>query len=160
MTPGSSAVNLPGIFELYPSPAGKTNQLHIEKIRGCELLGNDDEADDVTVVFCAVHPAHGFTTVVGWYRHASVFRNYKEWMFKDLDGNDMPQYYNILAKAKDCVLLPTSVRSKKADWEAPRRKSGRSYGFGRANVWFAEDRDNKDLEDFLKGLESFLYTIK
>ena len=141
-----------GFFETK-SNKGKTNQLHIEKIRGCELLGHEESAEDVLVIWCATHPAHKFTTVVGWYKHATVFRNYQVMRFDAIGGGDFYQDYNVLAKTKDCVLLPTALRSRKAVWEAPRRKAkGRSYGFGRANVWFAEDTKNPEMEKYLKEL--------
>lgn len=133
---------------------GQSNQLHIEKIRGCELLKNDASADDVTVVYCAKHPAHNFTTTVGWYRHATVYRYYQEQEFSAINGGTYIQYYNAVTRAADCILLPTSQRSKKLEWEIPRRRpTGRNYGFGRANVWFAEDSDNEWLEKFLVNLE-------
>lgn len=36
-------------------------------------------------------------------------------------------------------------------WWVPRisRKNGPSYGFGQANVWFANEKDNKSKEDYL-----------
>ncbi len=139
-----------GVFETK-STKGLSNQLHIEKIRGCELLKNEASAEDVLVVYCATHPAHHFTTVVGWYRHATVYRLYQRQMFKAVNGEDCPQDYNAIAKAKDCVLLPRSLRAQQLEWEVPRRKAkGRSYGFGQANVWFAEDKDNQYQEEWLK----------
>ncbi len=75
-------------------------------------------------------------------------------VFAGLKGGEYVQYYNVIAKAKDCVLLPTSLRSRKVEWEAPRRKAkGRNYGFGRANVWFAEGSGNEYLEKYLKEIE-------
>lgn len=50
--------------------------MRIENIAGCELLKKEESVDDVLVVYCAKHPAHKFTTVVGWYKHATVFRHY------------------------------------------------------------------------------------
>ena len=56
-----------------------------------------------------------------------------------------------LAKVEDCVLLPSNVRSRRMKWWVPRisRKNGPSYGFGQANVWFANEKDNKSKEDYL-----------
>ena len=50
------------------------NQLHIERINGCENAKNDDFVDDVLVVFCATREQND-TVVVGWYKHATVYRN-------------------------------------------------------------------------------------
>ena len=141
-----------GFFETK-SNNGKPNQLHIEKIRGCELLAHEESVEDVLVVWCATHPTYKFSTVVGWYRHATVYRYYQTMRFDAIGDGDYYQDYNVIARAEDCVLLPTVLRSRKAVWEAPRRRAkGRSYGFGRANVWFAEDSGNPGLEKYIKQL--------
>ena len=61
------------------STNGKTvNQLNIEKIEGCAALKRESEVDDVLVIYCAKYP-DSFTNetyVVGWYKHATVYRNY------------------------------------------------------------------------------------
>ena len=82
------------------------------------------------VVYCAKHPAHKFTTVVGWYKHATVFRHYQEAVF----APDDIQYYNVIANSSDCVLLPAGIRSRKVQWEVPRKSNGWAYGFGRAII--------------------------
>ncbi len=131
---------------------GVKNQLHIEKIDGCEEYQDRDLVEDVLVIYCANHPAHGFTTVVGWYRHATVYRYYQEIEFptNDTENSVYVQAYNALAKAKDCVLLPRKERSNKPKWSVPRRKNGTAYGFGQTSVWFAEkEEDNLYLEAFL-----------
>lgn len=66
--------------------------MRIENIAGCELLKKEESVDDVLVVYCAKHPAHKFTTVVGWYKHATVFRHYQEAVFAPEDI----QYYNAM----------------------------------------------------------------
>ena len=72
-------------------------------------LKKDESVDDVLVVYCAKHPAYKFTTVVGWYKHATVFRHYQEAVF----APDDIQYYNAIANSSDCVLLPAGIRSRK-----------------------------------------------
>ena len=88
------------------------------------------------------------TTVVGWYKHATVYRHYQEAVFAPEDI----QYYNAIAKSSDCVLLPTGTRARKVQWEVPRKSSGWAYGFGRANVWYASEEDSR-LQDYLTRLE-------
>ena len=67
-----------GFFETKSHNGKDVNQMRIENIAGCELLKKEESVDDVLVVYCAKHPAHKFTTVVGWYKHATVFRHYQE----------------------------------------------------------------------------------
>lgn len=124
-------------------------EMHIENIAGCELCKKGESVEDVLVVYCAKHPAHNFTTVVGWYKHATVFRHYQEIEFGEGDF----QSYNSIAKTKDCVLLPTSARSKILQWKVPRKTGGCAYGFGRANVWYASE-DDKWIKEFLERLSS------
>lgn len=134
-----------GFFETKSYDGKSANQMHIEKIMGCELCKNEDFIEDVLVIYCAKHPAHKFTTVVGWYKHATVFRHYQEQEFGEGDY----QYYNAIAKASDCVLLPVSVRSKVLQWQVPRKGNGWAFGFGRANVWYASE-DDKRLDSYLE----------
>ena len=70
---------------LYTSNGKDVNQMRIENIAGCELLKKEESVDDVLVVYCAKHPAHKITTVVGWYKHATVFRHYQEAVFDPED---------------------------------------------------------------------------
>lgn len=139
-----------GFVETKATGKEKANQLHIERIAGCSACGSEPAVDDVLVVYCATHPAHSFTTVVGWYRNATVFREYQAAEFEDGIQN-----YNAIAKAEDCVLLPAPVRSRRTLWNIPRRNCGAAFGFGRSNVWFATgDEGNEELlSKFLKELE-------
>ena len=137
-----------GFFETKSHNGKDVNQMRIENIAGCELCKKEESVDDVLVVYCAKHPAHKFTTVVGWYKHATVYRHYQEAVFAPEDI----QYYNAIAKSSDCVLLPTGIRSRKVQWEVPRKSSGWAYGFGRANVWYASEEDSR-LQDYLARLE-------
>ena len=127
----------------------KSNQLHIEKIEGCELCNKEEAVDDVLVIYCATHPAHRFTTIVGWYKHATVYRDYKNAVFSSEDDQDI-QWYNAIAREDDCVLLPVSERSRKTVWSVPRKQTGAAYGLGRANVWLAQNTEgNRLLMEFL-----------
>ena len=123
----------------------KSNQLHIEKIEGCEHCSKEESIDDVLVIYCATHPAHRFTTIVGWYNHAAVYRNYQKALISLEESEDEVQWYNTIAREEDCVLLPESERSRKAVWGVPRKQTGAAYGFGRANVWFAQNTDDSRL---------------
>ncbi len=133
------------------APGNSKNLLSIEMIPGCELLKNESIAEDVLVVFCATHPDHKFTTVVGWYEHARVFREYQSLILKSpMDGEENEQLFNTVAKIEDCVLLPMRERSRKAVWGVPRLQTGASYGFSRPNVWYPQmNEDNMNLATFL-----------
>ena len=139
-----------GFTETKTAKSGKVQDLHIEKINGCADCGKEDFVEDVTVIYCAARPYQNFTSVVGWYKHAIVYRKYQELILPQSDGVELYHLYNAEALKEDCVLLPKEDR-RRTQWNVPRRQTGASYGFGQANVWFAEGRrENKLLDEFLK----------
>ncbi len=141
-----------GFVETKSTNKNTRNQLNIEKIDGCELCKKESEVDDVLVIYCAKYPDSMVqeTYVVGWYKHATVYRYYETIEFSDGNDGVFYQDYNAIARKEDCVLLPRSVRRKSNVWRVPRKSSGVSYGFGQANVWFASGRsENKNLDAFL-----------
>ena len=79
---------------------GKDPQLHIEHIVGCKGMKDALSVDNVIVVFCS--KAHNSKTmrVVGFYKNATVFRDYQECVFPSEDGNDFIQYYSFLGTDK------------------------------------------------------------
>ena len=106
------------------STNGKTrNQLKIEKIDGCEACKNETQVDDVLVVYCALYPyaIEKETYVVGWYKHATVYRDYEVIRFPVDNDKYYEQAYNAIAKREDCVLLPGSARRKATEWKVPRK---------------------------------------
>lgn len=131
------------------SSRDKRNDLHIEKIAGCEGLKNMDSAEDVLVVWCATM-APETIRVVGWYKHATVFRSYRECEFDD----GYVQDYNVLAEAKDCFLLPLDQRGL-LKWEI-RTAKNYGYGFGQALVWFGtEDAAQDYIKNIVDSIENY-----
>lgn len=119
----------------------------IENIAGCELLKKEESVDDVLVRLLCKAPAHKFTTVVDGINMLQFSDIYQEAVFAPEDI----QYYNAIANSSDCVLLPAGIRSRKVQWEVPRKSNGWAYGFGRANVWYASEEDSR-LQDYLTRL--------
>ncbi len=145
-----------GFVETKTTNGKDRNQLKIEKIAGCELCKNEAQVDDVLVIYCAKFPDSSVqeTYVVGWYKHATVYRNYETLSFSDGNDGVFYQDYNAIALKENCVLLPRSAR-RKTMWKVPRKNNGVSYGFGQANVWFASGREeNENLDKFLERLET------
>lgn len=113
----------------------KTNgdQFRIERMEG--VFRQDIQAEDVTVVWCALKPAENGvqeTVVVGWYEHALVHRYYQN-SFVSPFGLDRDFF--VMAKAEDCYLLPDSRRTYSIGRAAV---DGKGKGFGRSNVWYAD----------------------
>ena len=143
-----------GFVETKSTNKTDSNQLALEKIDGCQGAKNDEAVEDVLVIYCARYPfsEKRETLVVGWYKHADVYRRYEEQDFLDDKGNvTYVQAFNAFAKKEDCVLLPTGVRRRGNTWVVPRKNDKYAkYGFGQSNVWFANDPSNEALQVFLK----------
>ena len=121
-----------GFVETKTTRANKRNVLHIENIDGCESMKNEPFVDDILVVWCATTDLNE-TSIVGWYKNATVFRKYEEIEF----GPDYVQSYNVLAEKDDVVLLPVGERHRFI-WNAPVSKK-RGYGFGQSMIWYAQE---------------------
>lgn len=131
------------------STRGKANALHIEKIEGCGSLKEKDAAEDVLVIWCATLE-RGEAAVMGWYRHATVYRSYQ----KINKHDEHIKSYNVFAKKEDCVLLPFRKRTWNG-WTVPAaRKNG--YGFGQSLVWYpAEDMEKPMVRKILQNIEAY-----
>jgi hypothetical protein len=100
-------------------------------------LGADRNATSlvgVTVVWVATH-SNGGEYVVGWYKNATVFRNWQPAPSGEMRRhNDEDFGFYISANSQDAKLLPILKRSLKL----PKLQKGR---FGQSNVWYALDPD-------------------
>lgn len=91
-----------------------------------------DELEDVTIVWCALNK-EGETVVVGWYEHATVYRNYMRVLTTPLYGID--RTYFCVAEAEDCYLLPEAERTFRIGRAST---EGKGRGFGQNHFWYAE----------------------
>ena len=123
-----------GFVETKSSRANKRNELHIEKIQGCEMLKKEPCVDHVLVIWCATTMLNE-TSIVGWYKDATVYRHYQSAEF----DNGYVQDFNTLAKKENCVLLPAGERHVHI-WQAPVAKK-RTYGFGQSLIWYAQEEN-------------------
>lgn len=129
-------------FVSTKSRNGKPNKLHIEKIEG--ISEDSEEAENVLVIWLAKDPTRNKNYIIGWYKDATVTRDY----YEDADG----WYKNIYAKAENCVLLPINKRCR----IVPRSgKEGSSYGMGQANIWFG-DKDNPKANLYVKNIVDYI----
>lgn len=121
----------------YVQPPGK--QIDIDRI------GADDKQDSisgVTVVWTATRPKAlgGGTAIVGWYRDATVYRDYQRHnsIPADLQINGVDGYW-IKANAKTSHLIEdVDARS----FDIPRQVKG---GMGQSNVWYADSVEASSL---------------
>ena len=137
-----------GFVMLAGTKENVDTKLHIEKIIGCEALKKEDVVHNVTVVFCSKAPNSPTMRVVGFYKNATVYREYQYEEFPD----GYVQAFNFIAEKNDCVLLPYQERHKGQRWYIPMsKKRNSSFGFGRSNIWYAQGyRTDEKLHDFLE----------
>lgn len=112
-------------------------------------VGKDQQKiDDVLVVWFATNPIIGGSYVIGWYKHATVFRDYHK-----SNATQRNRYgYYVTAIATDCTLLPVDDRVK----QIPRQV--KNYP-GRSNIWYADSSD-ADIEAFKTDIISYIDSYK
>lgn len=118
----------------YVQPSG--DSIKIERIGG-DLFEDKDKIDDVLVIWVA--PGFKGRVIVGWYEHATVYRNVK--MMNGVKPRSGIRY-NVVAKSSDCVLIPYEMR----DFVVPQ---GKGYT-GQSNVWYADSETGIDFSKRVK----------
>lgn len=105
-------------------------QTHIERLEGVDQ--RDEETDDVLVVWTAKKDASSSPVIVGWYKHATVYRHTQYTRSYDIGLN---LDYDIIAESKNCYLLPEENRR----FTIPRAPvAGPGKGMGQSAIWYAE----------------------
>lgn len=105
----------------------------------------DDSINGTTVVWTATRPSGG-TTIVGWYKNATVFRDYQK--FKKVpraQSQNAIDGYRIKASVDGATLLPVDARV----FEIPRQVKG---GMGQSNVWYADSPESAPLVKKVRAL--------
>lgn len=104
----------------------------------------EDKLENVLVVWTAREPTNGGTYIIGWYKNATVFRQYqfapksanRNWLEKEIG-------YLATAKTEDCRLLPRDERVVKV----PRG----SQGMGQSNIWYGDNNP-----DFIRLVQRYI----
>ncbi len=120
----------------YGYVQGNSEQMHIEKLD--KVYNQQNEAEDVTVVWCASHPTRG-TVVIGWYEHARAYRFLQNSITTPLTGIERNYWFS--AKAENAYLLPEEERTLEIGRAS---QNGVGKGFGQQNYWYAESSYAKE----------------
>lgn len=126
-----------GYFQPHMTPPYDINIKRIDP--NCDA----DQIDNVLVIWFATNPIAKGQVVVGWYKNATVFRSIQSPTSLPQRGN---YNYNIIAKAKDCTLLPISKRKYPVGHDTASTKEGNP---GQANAFYTLDEkgQEKDIKD-------------
>ncbi|MBX9179380.1 hypothetical protein HCG68_00215 [Paeniclostridium sordellii] len=131
------------------STHGEDRQIRIEKFNG--ISKKDDFVEDVLVIWVSQDPEDKKHKIVGWYKHATVYR----WYQFDSDG----RAYNCESKLHNCILIPTNKRS----FEVPQSKlNPKKFGFGSSQIWYGIGRkdDNKSQLNAKKYVDEVIQYIE
>lgn len=118
----------------YVKPVGET--INIDRI--AQFPVENDFIDNVTVVWTASKPKVNGIFIVGWYKNARVYRNYKKRPDEPINPSNKEDkfLYIVEANSEDCFLLPNDERV----FPIKRGKGGMGYSL----VWYANTDENKD----------------
>lgn len=109
---------------------------------------NQQKIEDVLVVWFATNPIMGGSYVVGWYKHATVYRYYH-----NSNAYQRNRYgYYVTASAANCTLLPIDDRIK----QIPRQL--KNYP-GRSNIWYADANDS-NIKAFKTNIINYIDSYK
>ena len=140
-------LNVDGVCYGYVQVGGE--QMHIERID--RSFKNMEVGEDVTVIWCAVHPEKGETVIVGWYEHANAYRFLNQCKTTPITGLD--RFYWFSTEAENAYLLPEEERSFIIGRAS---KDGMGKGFGQSNCWYADSENAREsiIPEVLKYIES------
>lgn len=97
--------NFQYINGFYYGYSDALNEIAIENFEGVTL--EDTQVDNVLVVWLAKN-RDGDKCLIGWYKHATIYRQAKSEL--TLDSERYKMTYSIQAKATDALLLPVEER--------------------------------------------------
>ncbi len=121
----------------------KSHEMGTININRLSGVRSNKKIKDVLVVFVAKSPITESRRIVGWYKNATVYRNYQEPppnSNRIYNGEKIGYYTE--ANLADCRLLKDEQREN-SNILIPAGKGQK--GMGRSNVWYADKETNKPL---------------
>lgn len=131
---------------LYGFVQPRGQQIDIDRIGAAP---EDESVSGVTVVWTATRPTGG-TAVIGWYKDATVFRNYQKFRPapEPQSQNGIDGYWiRGSSSSNRATLLGVDERT----CEIPRRVKG---GMGQSNVWYADSPQSGPIRERVHDLLS------
>lgn len=119
------------IYGYVQSPSrSEDGQFNFQRILK-NVNAENDKLENVTAIFYSINPYRGKSRILGWYKNATIYDTSNARSFAD------NYYFNIKAKADDCVLLPIENRK----FIVPRKGKGSDQGTGQSNIYYTLDED-------------------
>lgn len=130
----------------YYGGTGLSGSMNIERIQG--VSKDATKVENVLVVWVAKKGKEQNSKIVGWYKNATVYREFQE--FNTLDNERDVVVFRVKTKAEDGVLLIPTDRT----FIMPRAsKSKDGVGMGRSNIWYA---DNDEAKPFIEKVVKYI----
>lgn len=117
----------------YVQPSGGV--INIQNIGGGAYCSKSDSSIDDVMVIWTAGPPKGGTAIIGWYKNATVFRDFQKFAKTPKQFQPHIKGYWIKAAFDDATLLLPAERN----FKIPRSVKG---GIGQSNVWFADKSTN------------------
>ena len=116
--------------------------IHIEKLtNNAKINKNQEQIDNVLVVWVATKPNKGGRYIIGWYKNATVYRKHQSIPNEVMQDQDRKKEFNsFFIRSHDFYLLPIKDRTY------PISKGT----FGQNNVWYGNENINKKVEEYIK----------
>ena len=111
------------------------------------IAGHDTESiDNVLIVWTAPLNGRSPTVVIGWYRNATVFREFQKFdRVPPVHEENKLTGYRFKARADDAVLLPIDSRT----FEIQKGKKGH---MGQSNIWYADSEEGRSVVERVRAL--------
>lgn len=108
-----------------------------------------DKLENVTVVFISKNPFDNVTYIVGWYRHATLYRQLqKRPQQKGVSEKNI--YYAASTKIENAICLSENERN----FEVPTsQKMGKNRGYGKSPIWYL---NTKEIQPYRRKVEKYL----
>lgn len=127
----------------YVQPArgqrtASAGSIKLENIVDSDASKDDVSLEGVLVIWTATRPEGG-TVVIGWYKNATVFREYQYFdSAPALHAKNGLEGYRIHARSQNVKLLPVDERTI----QVPRQTKG---GIGQSNVWYGDSKIGRQI---------------
>lgn len=125
----------------FVQPSGGYH-IAIEKID--KEYKDKDKIDNVLVIWFAREPVTGGQYIVGWYKNATVYREFQ------IDKRVKNRSYNIIASESLSKLLPVGDRN----FNIPLASKDK-YGPGQSNIYYA-DKQDKRVKELIRKVREYI----
>lgn len=134
---------------------GQAQKIRIENIDS--IAADRDRLDNVLVIWCATNQENGGKYIVGWYRHAMVFRN----RMAAAPGSKRAELYLDKKIATDDYMISCAegdaflVKPEKRIFKVPTARQD-GYGFGQSYLWYPTKNETPEVREYIDSVLEYI----